>query len=52
MGDYAHWKFRMRTHLKGLNENVWTIVEKGWAKAKEEYEKWQKDDLTKSNWNS
>lgn len=50
--DYAHWKVCMRAHLKGLNDNVWIIVKKGWAKPEEEYVKWYKVDFARSNWNN
>jgi hypothetical protein len=34
--DYAHWKVRMRAYLKGLNDNIWITVEKGFAKPNED----------------
>lgn len=50
--EYAHWKVRMKTHLRGLNDNVWIMVETGFVKPEGDYEKWNKDDVAKSNWNN
>ena len=50
--DYAHWKVRMRAYLKGPNDNIWVIVEKGFEKPDNDFDKWSKEDTTKSNWNN
>lgn len=39
----------MRAHLKGLNDNVWIICEKGWTRLEGDYENWHKDDVAKKN---
>jgi hypothetical protein len=53
MGVLMHiGKVRMRTHLRGLNDNVWIICKKGWSRPEGEYENWHNDDVAKSNWNN
>jgi hypothetical protein len=42
----------MRAYLKGLNENIWVIVEKGFEKPNGDFDKWCKEDAIKSNWNN
>ena len=42
----------MRAYLKGLNDNIWVTVEKGYEKPDGEFDKWSKEDTTKSNWNN
>lgn len=32
VSDYEHWKVRMKAHLKDLNDNVWIMCEKFWAR--------------------
>ncbi|XP_059451074.1 uncharacterized protein LOC132181859 [Corylus avellana] len=50
--DYAHWKVRMKTYLKGLNNNIWVTIEKGFERPNGDLEKWSKEDIVKSNWNN
>lgn len=47
--DYAHGKVRMRAHLKGSNDIVWIVCEKGWVKPEGEYHSKLANDAKKIN---
>jgi hypothetical protein len=50
--DYACWNFHVKAYLKGLNDNVWLKVEKGFERLDGDFDKWSKEDTLKSNWNN
>lgn len=50
--DYAHWNVRIRAYLRGLNDNIWFIVERGFVKPNGDIDKCSKDDVEKSNRNN
>jgi hypothetical protein len=50
--DYAHWKVCMKAYFKGLNDNIWITIEKGFEKLDSDFDKWSKDDTVKSDWNN
>ena len=39
----------MKAYLKGLNNNIWVTVEKGFEKPDGDFDKWSKEDTVKSN---
>ena len=39
----------MKAYLKDLNDNIGIIGEKGFAKLDGDFDKWNKDDMFKSN---
>ena len=45
--DYAQWKVRIKAYLKGLNDNIWVAIEKGFDKLDGDFDKWSKKDTTK-----
>ncbi|KAF8062164.1 hypothetical protein N665_1200s0009 [Sinapis alba] len=60
--NFGHWKVRMKHMLKGIEEDVWTSVERGWTKPCVETkdgenvpklkERWTKSDKLTSKYNS